>query len=298
MSSPLGTGQRTCGNALAPFRPSQQVALAAARGLQQCHECGFEGIARPEEHRQRCAQVLDRGVRGGKAAGGQDNLALPTPRAGVFLKRKGHRPLAGCGIKKNSPRRPLLGGKVSVVQRLFSQVEAAQQRAPASRTCTGSPASTARLACLPWRQPGPAAAPAGTRLDRSEAARRRRPGLRPWQTVYWRSRRLTRRMLFAILHDVMLMLDRQHQGRQKQPTWSGATSSGLTSRTPWSTSPQAACCRAGSLSESLFQTGSQPLTEFGSDSGGRAASGRTWLVRASAATSWRAATVPPSAADP
>lgn len=40
----------------------------------------------------------------------------------------------------------------------------------------------------------------------------------PWQTVYWWFRRLTRRMLFAILHDVTLMLDRQQQGRHKQPS--------------------------------------------------------------------------------
>lgn len=40
----------------------------------------------------------------------------------------------------------------------------------------------------------------------------------PWQTVYWWFRRLTRRLLFAILHDVALMLDRQQQGRQRQPS--------------------------------------------------------------------------------
>ncbi len=40
----------------------------------------------------------------------------------------------------------------------------------------------------------------------------------PWQTVYWWFRRLTRRLLFAILHDVTLMLDRERQGRSPQPT--------------------------------------------------------------------------------
>jgi len=30
----------------------------------------------------------------------------------------------------------------------------------------------------------------------------------PWQTVYWWSRRLVRKLLFLTLHDVTLMLDR------------------------------------------------------------------------------------------
>ena len=40
----------------------------------------------------------------------------------------------------------------------------------------------------------------------------------PWQTVYWWFRRLTRRMLFAVLHDVTLMLDRHAQGREPCPS--------------------------------------------------------------------------------
>ena len=40
----------------------------------------------------------------------------------------------------------------------------------------------------------------------------------PWQTVYWWFRRLTRRLLFAVLHDVTLMLDRQAQGREPYPS--------------------------------------------------------------------------------
>ena len=40
----------------------------------------------------------------------------------------------------------------------------------------------------------------------------------PWQTVYWWFRRLTRRMLFAVLHDVTLMLDRHAQGREAYPS--------------------------------------------------------------------------------
>lgn len=39
----------------------------------------------------------------------------------------------------------------------------------------------------------------------------------PWQTVYWWFRRFVRRLLFQIIHDVALMLDRQQQGRQEQP---------------------------------------------------------------------------------
>ena len=40
----------------------------------------------------------------------------------------------------------------------------------------------------------------------------------PWQTVYWWFRRFVRRLLFKVIHDVALMLDRQQQGRQGQPT--------------------------------------------------------------------------------
>ncbi|GAB3555496.1 IS5-like element ISMac15 family transposase [Noviherbaspirillum agri] len=40
----------------------------------------------------------------------------------------------------------------------------------------------------------------------------------PWQTVYWWFRRFVRRLLFKVIHDVALMLDRQQQGRQESPT--------------------------------------------------------------------------------
>ena len=39
-----------------------------------------------------------------------------------------------------------------------------------------------------------------------------------WQTVYWWCRRLMRRMLFATLHDLTLMLDREHDGRSPCPS--------------------------------------------------------------------------------
>ena len=40
----------------------------------------------------------------------------------------------------------------------------------------------------------------------------------PWQTVYWWFRRFVRRLLFQTLHDVALMLDREHAGREASPT--------------------------------------------------------------------------------
>jgi transposase len=40
----------------------------------------------------------------------------------------------------------------------------------------------------------------------------------PWQTVYWWFRRFVRRLLFRLIHDVALMLDRQRCGRAEQPT--------------------------------------------------------------------------------
>jgi putative transposase len=40
----------------------------------------------------------------------------------------------------------------------------------------------------------------------------------PWQTVYWWFRRFVRRLLFRVIHDLALMLDRQLQGRKEQPT--------------------------------------------------------------------------------
>lgn len=40
----------------------------------------------------------------------------------------------------------------------------------------------------------------------------------PWQTVYWWFRRFVRRLLFATVHDVALMLDRERQGREAQPS--------------------------------------------------------------------------------
>jgi transposase len=40
----------------------------------------------------------------------------------------------------------------------------------------------------------------------------------PWQTVYWWFRRFVRRLLFKVIHDVALMLDRQNQNRQESPS--------------------------------------------------------------------------------
>ncbi|WP_151635958.1 IS5 family transposase [Noviherbaspirillum aerium] len=40
----------------------------------------------------------------------------------------------------------------------------------------------------------------------------------PWQTVYWWFRRFVRRLLFKVIHDVALMLDRQNQNRQEHPS--------------------------------------------------------------------------------
>ncbi len=40
----------------------------------------------------------------------------------------------------------------------------------------------------------------------------------PWETVYWWFRRLVRRLLFRTVHDVMLMLDREQQGREASPS--------------------------------------------------------------------------------
>lgn len=39
-----------------------------------------------------------------------------------------------------------------------------------------------------------------------------------WQTVYWWFRRLVRSFLFQVIHDLALMLDRQAQGREEQPS--------------------------------------------------------------------------------
>ncbi|EHP39620.1 ISRSO1-transposase [Cupriavidus basilensis OR16] len=39
-----------------------------------------------------------------------------------------------------------------------------------------------------------------------------------WQTVYWWFRRLMCRFLFQTLHDVVLMLDRELEGRQPRPS--------------------------------------------------------------------------------
>ncbi|KXV76834.1 transposase [Acetobacter cerevisiae] len=39
----------------------------------------------------------------------------------------------------------------------------------------------------------------------------------PWQTIYWRLRRLIRRFLFQTIHDVYLMLDREAPGREASP---------------------------------------------------------------------------------
>lgn len=40
----------------------------------------------------------------------------------------------------------------------------------------------------------------------------------PWQTVYWWFRRFVRRLMFALIHDIALMLDRQRCGRAEVPT--------------------------------------------------------------------------------
>jgi putative transposase len=40
----------------------------------------------------------------------------------------------------------------------------------------------------------------------------------PWQTVYWWFRRFVRRFMFQTIHDVALMLDREHVGREASPT--------------------------------------------------------------------------------
>jgi putative transposase len=40
----------------------------------------------------------------------------------------------------------------------------------------------------------------------------------PWQTVYWWFRRFTRRMLFRLIHDIAVMLDRRYSGRDVNPT--------------------------------------------------------------------------------
>jgi putative transposase len=40
----------------------------------------------------------------------------------------------------------------------------------------------------------------------------------PWQTVYWWFRRLTRRLLFRTIHDIVLMIDRARSGRDPEPT--------------------------------------------------------------------------------
>jgi putative transposase len=40
----------------------------------------------------------------------------------------------------------------------------------------------------------------------------------PWQTVYWWFRRFTRRMLFRLIHDIAVMLDRKQSGRNREPT--------------------------------------------------------------------------------
>jgi len=42
----------------------------------------------------------------------------------------------------------------------------------------------------------------------------------PWQTVYWWFRRLMRRFLFRMIHDVCTTLDRKAEGREVSPTGS------------------------------------------------------------------------------
>lgn len=40
----------------------------------------------------------------------------------------------------------------------------------------------------------------------------------PWQTVYWWFRKLLRRFLFRTIHDIMVMIDRELQGREASPS--------------------------------------------------------------------------------
>jgi len=40
----------------------------------------------------------------------------------------------------------------------------------------------------------------------------------PWQTVYWWFRRFVRRLLFRVVHDIALMMDRLLHERNKQPS--------------------------------------------------------------------------------
>ncbi|MCG7360567.1 IS5 family transposase [Roseomonas sp. ACRSG] len=40
----------------------------------------------------------------------------------------------------------------------------------------------------------------------------------PWQTIYWWFRRFVRRFLFATLHNIALMLDRERVGREASPS--------------------------------------------------------------------------------
>ncbi|WP_082188287.1 transposase [Azospirillum baldaniorum] len=50
----------------------------------------------------------------------------------------------------------------------------------------------------------------------------------PWQTVYWRFRRLVRRLLFRKIHDLALMLDREIEGWAVSPTTAFLDSTPLT----------------------------------------------------------------------
>ena len=40
----------------------------------------------------------------------------------------------------------------------------------------------------------------------------------PWETIYWRFRRLMRRFLFRTIHDIELMCDRERAGREASPS--------------------------------------------------------------------------------
>ena len=40
----------------------------------------------------------------------------------------------------------------------------------------------------------------------------------PWQTVYWWFRRFVRLLLFRTIHDIALMMDREHAGREASPS--------------------------------------------------------------------------------
>lgn len=56
----------------------------------------------------------------------------------------------------------------------------------------------------------------------------------PWQTAYWWFRRFVRRMLFQTIHDVaLMMIDREREGCQQQPSVSQTLASGQAPVCEW-----------------------------------------------------------------